>query len=71
MEVNTKFDLNDEVYLIVDNVVVKKKITGINVSVYYSYPDCNISEIYTLNYDDVKYPVNCLFETKEELLKSL
>ena len=67
MEYNTKFEIGDEVFLILDNKVTTKKITGINLSV---YADCS-SETYLLNYDDVKYPAESLFKTKKELIESL
>ena len=72
MDYKTKFEIGDIVFLIHDNKVAKGKITGIDVSAYNNKFEhtINTSELYIINYDE-KYPVNVLFKTKEELLKSL
>ena len=69
MTIDTKFEIGDKVFLILDNKVAEREITGVKVTV---YPDeDNSYESYVLNYEDVNYPAVRLFKSKKELLKSL
>jgi len=66
MEVSSKFNIGDKVYFITDNKVQRSDITGVSISV-------NGSETkieYTLHFDST-IDENLVFETKEELIKSL
>ncbi len=66
MEVETKFNIGDNVYFITDNKVQKMDITGISISV--NGNESNIE--YTLHFD-TNINENLVFASKEELLKSL
>ena len=68
MTIDTKFEIGDKVFLILDNKVVEKEITGVKITV---YPEDKSYESYVLNYEDVNYPAVRLFKSKKELLKSL
>lgn len=68
MTIDTKFEIGDKVFLILDNKVVEKEITGVKLNV---YSEDKIYESYFLNYEDVNYPAVSLFKSKKELLKSL
>ena len=67
MEVNTKYDIGDTVWFILQNKAHHGEITGYNVTV---DETMNIVVIYTIHHDN-KRPENKVFKTKEELLKSL
>lgn len=66
MEVETKFNIGDNVYFITDNKVQKMDITGISISVNGNEPKIE----YTLHFD-TNINENLVFASKEELLKSL
>lgn len=68
MTIDTKFEIGDKVFLILDNKVVEKEITGVKLLAYQEDKYC---ETYVLNYEDVGYPAVRLFKSKKELLKSL
>lgn len=68
MEVITKYNINDKVWLIIDNQAVRANITRVIISVE-STDSCKIS--YSLNYGSTEYPEDQLFSTKEDLIKSL
>jgi hypothetical protein len=68
MTIDTKFEIGDKVFLILDNKVVEKEITGVKLLAYQQDQYC---ETYVLNYEDVGYPAVRLFKSKKELLKSL
>ncbi len=66
MEVKTKFNINDNIWVVCDNKVVQQKIKGIEISV-----DAENAEItYTL-LEDRKYPESRIYKNKEELVDSL
>lgn len=68
MKATTKFNIGDQVWLIIDNHAVRRDITRIIIS--FESPDtCEVS--YSLHYGDTEIPEETLFRTKEELLKSL
>ena len=68
MEIKTKFNINDEVWFIYDNKVIKRKIVRINIEI-----ESEQRTIYRLNpcINNVLLEEKNLFPTKEELLKSL
>ena len=68
MTIDTKFEIGDKVFLILDNKVVEKEITGVKLL---AYQQDKSYESYVLNYEDVNYPAIRLFKSKKELLKSL
>lgn len=68
MEVITKYNINDKVWLIIDNQAVSANITRVIISVE-STDSCTVS--YSLNYGSTEYSEDQLFSTKEDLLKSL
>jgi len=68
MEVNTKYDLEDKVWVVNNNKVEKQTVTGIVVF----HTEYNIEIEYELNsVSNIYIPEHLLFKTKEELLKSL
>ena len=68
MKATTKYNIGDQVWLIIDNHAVLREITRIIIS--FESPDtCEVS--YSLHYMDTEIPEETLFRTKEELLKSL
>lgn len=68
MEVITKYNINDKVWLIIDNQAVRADITRVIISAE-STDSCKVS--YSLNHGSIEYPEDQLFSTKEDLLKSL
>jgi len=67
MEVESKYNLGDLVWLIYDNKAVRFKVTGVRISV----EDADNYEVeYSLS-DCTKRLEHQLFDTKEELIKSL
>ena len=69
MEIKTKFNINDEVWFIYDNKVIKRKIVRINIEI-----ESEQRTIYRLNpciNNVLQFEEKNLFPTKEELLKSL
>ena len=72
MEIKTKFNLGQKVYLLWNNKVVCPQIDGIFVSVNaLGNGEKDISIIYELVELDKRYDEEVLFATKEELLQSL
>lgn len=75
MEVNTKYDLDDRVWTVINNKVEKQIVTGITVYHTFKEPYLGGGEkidiLYDLNWQAEEVPENRLFSTKEELLKSL
>ena len=75
MEVNTKYDLDDRVWTVINNKVEKQIVTGITVYHTFNEPwkggGEKIDILYDLNWQVEEVPENRLFSTKEELLKSL
>ena len=68
MEVNTKFEIGDVVWIIDNNKPMQLKITGINISI---NDNCVADIEYCLHHGDRKIPENKAFKTKEELIASL
>lgn len=66
MKVKTKYDIGDRVWCISNNKVQNIEVTGFNITVTSEGTEI----IYTLHYD-LKYDESKVFDTKEELLKSL
>lgn len=72
MEIKTKFNLWQNVYLLWNNKVVCRQIEGISVRVdALGNGEKDISTIYELVGLDKRYDEDVLFATKEELLQSL
>lgn len=72
MEIKTKFNLGQKVYLLRNNKVVCPQIDGIFVRVNaLENGEKDISIIYELVELDKRYDEEVLFATKEELLQSL
>ena len=67
MEVQTKFNINDTVWVVVDNKVTQRRITGIEISV----EDPSLPKITYATISDIKYPEQDVFKTKQELIDSL
>jgi hypothetical protein len=66
MEVNTKFNINDTVWVVCDNKVIQQKVIGIEISVE--------KKVITITYsllDDSKYTETELYKTKQELIDAL
>ena len=68
MEINTKFNIRDEVWLVDENKVVKMIVTGLVITT--TAPD-SYEVKYDLNYSRCEIPECMVFKTKEELLESL
>ena len=68
MEVITKYNIADKVWLIIDNQAVRANITRVIISVE-STDSCKIS--YSLHHGSTEYSEDQLFSTKEDLLRSL
>ena len=66
MEVNTKFNIGDEVWLVDANKVVKMPVTGVVITLEGDAQEVKYS---FWNHNDI--PENRLFKTKNELLESL
>lgn len=72
MEIKTKFNLGQKVYLLWNNKVVCPQIEGIIVRVNtLGYGEKDISITYELVELDKRFDEEVLFATKEELLQSL
>ena len=68
MEVNTKFNIRDEVWLVDENKAVKMIVTGLVITT--TAPD-SYEVKYDLNYSLHDIPEGQVFKTKVELLESL
>ena len=66
MEVNTKFDIGDQVWIIDANKVVKILVTGLVISL-----EGDTTEVKYSTWGNKDIPENLLFKTKKELLESL
>jgi hypothetical protein len=67
MEVQTKFNVNDTIWVVADNKVVQRKIIGVEITVV----DSSKPEIIYATVGDIKYPEQDVFKTKQELIDSL
>lgn len=67
MEVKTKFDIGDIVFLISNNKVSSQKVTGLAIDV----EDGKVEVSYSLTFSESKVDESKLFKTKEELINSL
>ena len=67
MEVQTKFNINDTVWVVADNKVTQRRITGVEISV----EDPALPTITYTTIGDIKYPEQDVFKTKQELIDSL
>ena len=67
MEVQTKFNINDTVWVVADNKVTQRRITNIKISV----EDPALPKITYTTIGDIKYPEQDVFKTKQELIDSL
>lgn len=66
MEVNTKFNINDIVWVVSDNKVIQQKVRGIEISVE--------KKVITITYsllNDNTYTETELYKTKQELIDAL
>ena len=68
MEVNTKFNIRDEAWLVDENKAVKMIVTGLVITS--TAPD-SYEVKYDLNYSLHDIPESQVFKTKVELLESL
>lgn len=66
MEVNTKYDIGDQVWLVDANKVVMRPVTGLVISM-----EGDTVEIKYSTWGNEDIPENLLFKTKNELLESL
>lgn len=71
MKVESKFDIGDTVFYILNNKVNSGMITLVNISVKESFNTTYTDVLYRVNNQDIDYREEKLFPTKEELLKSL
>lgn len=72
MEIKTKFNLGQKVYLLWNNKVIRPQIEGISVRVNaLGNGEKDISITYELVGLDKRFDEEVLFATKEELLQSL
>jgi hypothetical protein len=67
MEVNTKFNINDTVWVVCDNKVIQQNVKGIEISA----EKKGITITYTLSKDDSTYTETELYKTKQELIDAL
>ena len=67
MEIETKYNIGDKVWLISGNKAVEKMITQFDVIINGPRPKIT----YQLNYESTDVDEYRLFKSKEELLKSL
>ena len=67
MEVQTKFNINDTVWVVADNKVTQRRITGVEISV----EDSALPKITYTTIGDIEYPEQDVFKTKQELIDSL
>ncbi len=67
MEVKTKFNIGDIVFLISNNKVSSQKVTGLAIDV----EDGKVEVSYSLTFSESKVDESKLFKTKEELINSL
>lgn len=68
MEISTKYNLNDTVWMVSDNKVIQKLVTMYKINVDNAH---NVKVTYQLNHMDDNVDESKLFASKEELLKSL
>ena len=68
MEISTKYNLNDTVWVVSDNKVIQKLVTMYKIKVDNTH---NVKVTYQLNHVDIDVDESKLFASKEELLKSL
>ena len=66
MEVNTKYDIGDQVWLVDANKVVKVIVTGVVILL-----EGDTQEVRYSTWGNDNIPENLLFKTKNELLESL
>lgn len=66
MEIETKYNIGDKVWLICGNKAVEEIITRIDVAI-----NDHKEITYQLNYESIDFDECRLFDSKEELLKSL
>ena len=67
MEVQTKFNINDTVWVVADNKVTQRCISGIEISV----EKTSKPEITYVIIGDIKYPEQDVYKRKQELIDSL
>ena len=72
MTIETKYNIGDEVWVIMNNRVECVKIQSVKLEVYTDYKVYKV-EVYPVYYDFCggRYYETQLFPTKEELIKSL
>lgn len=68
MEISTKYNLNDTVWVVSGNKVIQKLVTMYKIKVDNTH---KVKVTYQLNHDDIDVDESKLFASKEELLKSL
>lgn len=66
MEINSKFDIGDQVWLVDANKVVKILVTGVVILL-----EEDTLEVKYSTWGNENIPENLLFKTKNELLESL
>jgi len=66
MEVNTKYNIGDQVWLVDANKVVKVIVTGVVILL-----EGDTQEVKYSTWGNDNIPENLLFKTKNELLESL
>ena len=66
MEVNSKYNINDTVWVVSRNKVIQQKIQGIEITA-----STNMREIEYTFIGGGKLPEDKVFKTKEELIDSL
>lgn len=66
MEVNSKYNINDTVWVVNKNKVIQQKVKGIEITAYKDKTEIEYTFI-----GDSKLPEDRVFKTKEELINSL
>lgn len=66
MEVNSKYNINDNVWVVNKNKVIQQKVKGIEITAY-----THKTEIEYTFIGDNKLPEDKVFKTKQELIDSL
>ena len=66
MDIKTKFDIEERVYILLDSTIVEKKIKSVHIKA-----DDEVVIKYEIDTCGVKYSESILFATKDELVQDL
>lgn len=79
MKINTKYNLKDEVWVMLENKACRCQVEGMRISVFvnsgakpnYYLTDRNGHDVKQGGYSDGTFPEHHLYKTKEDLLKTI